>query len=449
MMAEMERSQGRSWMVLSRPIRPMVMLMGLMVGQSLMAQTQDAQKAPFTIGVDVNRVLIPVVVVDAQGRTLNDLKKEDFQVLDNGKPRTVSGFLAELHGRSEAAAVSHAPSVNLNNPQPKTEVLPARITVFLFDDMHLSIEDLVHVRAAGGKVLAAAVTGTDMAAVVSISGRVNTGLTRDVAKLQEALTKLHPQNIYRMDGTECPSIDYYQADLIENKHDPVAIQDGNRKFANCNPAVSRPADVGGGANLPTAMNLVESAASRALTLGHQDVMATYAAMAEFVRRIAPLPGQRTLILVSPGFLNIERDSLNAESRIIDMAVQSNITVSALDARGLYTTELSASERSPALSGQSLVVNAEIHRNSMTLAENAMAELANGTGGIFFHNSNDLETGFRTLTETPSCVYLLELPLEGIKADGSYHRLKIKVDRKDIEVRARRGYYVPKPVKGGK
>lgn len=409
-------------------------------------QPDPSQEKTFQLELSVNRVLVPVVVRDSHGHALADLKKEDFEVFDEGKPRPVSGFLVQRHEpakrREETSAQTALPAAT----SPDAVVLPDRITVFLFDDMHLSAEDLAHAREAGVKVMAGALTGTDMAAVVSISGRVNTGLTRDRAKLQDALTQLQPRGVFKADSMDCPFIDYYQADLIENKHDPVAIQDANRKFANCNPAVSRPQEVGGGANLPTAENLVEAAASRALNLGRQDVQGTFASIGQLVRRMAPLPGQRTLILVSPGFLNIERDSLNAESRVIDLAARSNVTISALDARGLYTTELTASERSPALSGPSLQVNQDFHRSGMTMAENPMAELADGTGGSFFHNSNDLTTGLKELVEQPPCIYLLELPLDGVKQNGSFHRLQVKVDRRGAQVEARRGYFVPKPVK---
>lgn len=427
-------------------------LVCLCCSHSAAQQPVDPHAPPFHLELSVNRLLIPVVVRDSQGRALSDLKKEDFEVFDDGKLRAISGFTVELRGASEAKPEASPDSVSPQSPVPPLKVtpdeviLPARITVFLFDDMHLSAEDLAHARLAAVNVLAAALTGTDMAAVVSISGRVNTGLTRDRAKLQDALGKVRPLELYRSDAMECPSIDYYQADLIENKHDPVAVQDANRKFANCNPAVGRPQDVGGGANLPTAENLVESAASRALTRGRQDVQSTYASIAQFVRRMALLPGQRTLILVSSGFLNIERDSLNAESRVIDLAAQSNVTISALDARGLYTTKMTASQRSPALGGRSLQVNSDYHRSAMTLAENSMAELADGTGGTYFHNSNDLNAGLKELTEMPACVYLLELSLDGVKQNGAYHRLSVRVDRKGAQLEVRRGYFMPKPDK---
>ena len=76
----------------------------------------------------------------------------------------------------------------------------------------------------------------------------------------------------------------------------------------------------------------------------------------------------------------------------------------------------------------------------------MGELADGTGGRFFHNSNDLNAGFKGITEAPEVVCMLELPLDGVKANGTYHRLEVKVDREGMEVQARRGYFMPKPEK---
>ena len=83
---------------------------------------------------------------------------------------------------------------------------------------------------------------------------------------------------------------------------------------------------------------------------------------------------------------------------------------------------------------------------MRVAEEALGELADGTGGTFFHNNNDLETGFRILTAGPQVVYGLELPLDNIPLNGAYHRLKVKVNREGVDVQARRGYFVPKPEK---
>jgi VWFA-related protein len=282
--------------------------------------------------------------------------------------------------------------------------------------MHLSFEDLAHAKAAGSRLLNGAFAEADMTAVISMSGKVNTGLTQDRTKLQEAIASLQPRGLYRAAEAECPNIGLYQADQIQNKHDPVALAAATQQVFSCSPGMDRQRDQ----NL--AERMAESSAMRALTLGHQDVQVTYASMDQFVRRVAALPGQRTIILVSSGFLSLSAEEKTEESRLMDLAAQSNVILSALDARGLYTTELNASERSLG-SGRLLQLQAEYHRSTMTGNENVMVELADATGGTYFHNSNDLDAGLKALTAVPECIYVLELSLSDVKANGAYHRLK--------------------------
>ena len=120
-----------------------------------------------------------------------------------------------------------------------------------------------------------------------------------------------------------------------------------------------------------------------------------------------------------------------------------MTINALDARGLYTGTTDISER-----GAGQIID-PTHLAAMTRAEGVMSELADGTGGAFFHNSNDLGAGFKSLTDAPEVVYVLELSLDGVKPDGSYHRVKVKVDREGMQIQARQGYSAPKQEKNKK
>jgi len=188
---------------------------------------------------------------------------------------------------------------------------------------------------------------------------------------------------------------------------------------------------------------VDTAAAHVVEVGRQGVQPTLSTIQEIVRRMAGLPGARTLALVSPGFLTGDSDALTFESQIIDLAAQSDVAVGALDARGLYTTSMSASDQ---VAGGAGVVQyqSDMKRNSMSGEENPLSEFANGTGGSLFHNSNDLDAGLQQLVEAPEYVYLLEFSLEDTKPDGRYHHLKVAVDREGLQVQARQSYFMQKP-----
>ena len=411
-------------------------------------QSKDApaQNSNAKIQVNVNAVLVPVVVRDSQGRAVGNLKKEDFQVFDKNKSQVISGFSIQQRAAVEPTMASNVAQGNSPmNPKtnasvmPKLAARPERYVVFLFDDMHLSPGDLMRVQKVATKMLASSLADSDMAVVLSISG-VNSSMTRDRAKLQDAIAKIKVQNLYRHSGRECPDVDYYQADLIQNKHNDQAFQAAVDDALNCGHLDMR----------TLAQNMARSAANRALAIGDQDVRVTLGFLRDVVRRMGSLPGQRTLILMSPGFLTVVPEAMTDKSRILDLAAQSNITISALDARGLYTTGLDASEQG-AHTARALMTGDESqrHSESMTLTEDVMAELADGTGGTFFHNSNDLDGGFQKLTAAPEYVYLLELSLENVKPDGTYHHLKVKVDQDGLKLQARRGYFAPAPAKAKK
>jgi VWFA-related protein len=383
---------------------------------------------------------------------VGDLKQQDFQLFDQDKPQVISGFTIQ----KRIAIEDRAPTVEggIASPAPNASAatpagVPARFVVFLFDDMHLEPGELLRIKKVATKMLAESLNDSDMAAVVTTSG-VNSGLTRDRAVLQSAVTKVSSHPMYQHDKHACPNIDVYQADLIINKHDDPALKLAEADYGTCSHAGGDASSNGTGGGkgvvaVPTAgEQMVKAVASQVLAMGDQDVAVTLSTFKEIIRRMGNLPGQHTLILISPGFLSITHDAAREKSEVLDLATRSNVIISSLDARGLYTTNIDASDRGGSstldlMTGQ----HAQYQSESMNMSEDVMAEFANGTGGTFFHNSNDLEGGFKNLAQAPEYVYLLEMSLDDVKVDGVYHRLKVKVGRGGLKVEARRGYFAPK------
>lgn len=384
------------------------------------------------ISVTVNAVLVPVVVRDAQGNAVGHLKKEDFEVFDKNKPQAIVGL--DIQQRASLTTEMDTPDhkANVESPLgPKTGtpklVSPERFVVFLFDDLHLSAGDLSVIQKAGTRITSESLADSDMAAVVATSG-ISSGLTRDRKKLQDTIMKLRLGNIYGGVGRTCPQMTYYEANRIVNKHDFMVLETAIENTVACCECKRDLAEV-----------QAQNAASETLHIGDQDVRQTLGFIRDIVAKMGAMPGQRTLVLISPGILTVSPEAMAGKSAILDLAAKSNVTINALDLRGLYTINIDASERGR---GTSMAErNAGQYRGySMTLNEDVMAELADGTGGMFFHNSNDLEGGLQRLTVVPEWVYVLELSPTGIKQDGSYHPLKVKVKGEGLKIEARRGYF---------
>ena len=122
--------------------------------------------------------------------------------------------------------------------------------------------------------------------------------------------------------------------------------------------------------------LCRNVISSVVMLGDQDIQAAFATTEEIFRRMTNLPGQRS---ADPRLSRHPPEGMMEESQLIDSATRSNVTISALDARGLYTTEFCARDNGPNLAALNQL-QSNYRRSGMFAAEGVMAALADGTGG---------------------------------------------------------------------
>jgi len=395
-----------------------------------------------TIQVDVKLLLLPVVVRDAQGHAIGNLKKEDFKVFDQGKSRTISNLSLEQTSATPQP-IALQPAASSTSPAPASTI-PPRFTVFLFDDRHLNPSDLEDVKTASSRLFDLPMASEDRAIVLSFAG-INSGITRDPAVLKAAVAKLKSQPRFGLDEHACLYIDYYSANQIVNLNSQREIAIATEKAYGCQHGV--------GIQDTLIQQNVMDAARRALGFGDEDARLTLNYIRDVVHSVSKLPGHRSLILVSPGFLTISQDAMNYASQIVDMAAASNLTISTLDSQGLYAGSLGAH-----LSGEGSLGALQsgdlqqVMKDSRLASQETLSLFADGTGGTFIHNTNDLAGGFQSLAATPEYVYVLALPITDVKPNGTYHQLKVELTQKSdpaLKIQARRGYFAPRPPKAGK
>ena len=402
----------------------------------------STRDTPPTFRIRVNLVLVRVVVRDSTGKVVTNLKKEDFQLSDNRKAQIISTFSTETP-ESHKVAPAAAPGPNpeekgSGDPAGAIAALPQRFVAVVFDDTDMLMEDTVWVRSAATRLFAS-LAPTDRVGIYSSSGQVTEEFTQDHERLKQALLGVVPRPTMANGLHDCPEIGYYQADLIENKHDTQALAVATEDALQC-------AYSGDPRMTAQAQALASAASSRALAAGDAQSDYVYRHLEEAIKRLSAMPGQRVMVLVSPGFIITAMLSLEGSS-VIDRANRANIVINTIDARGLYTPDLMGDIRDPPHDSRKTAGYKSSYRIATQSAQtDILAQLADGTGGTFFHNRNDIDEGLREAAAAPAMSYLLGFSPQNLKVNGAYHTLKVTLAGKQkFNVQARHGYYAPRTI----
>jgi len=409
------------------------------------------EESSVPLRVLVNLVPVRVIVRDAKGHAVSTLRKEDFQLFQDGKPQIISNFsvVTTASIANPVVATSAAPAVasQPGAPAPPAFLPPSRFVALLFDDAYLNMQDAMQARIAASRYVDSSLATTDRAAVFTVSGQSQVDFTDDRAKLQAALKVIQPRAVTAVaesTATDCPPMEYYEADAIQNRNDAqaisVAIQDALTCLIHTGTAPT------GGAQstqVVAAQALVMATARRKSEEGEQETEAVFRRLREILGRMSALPGPRSIVLISPGFIF---PSLETEySDIIDRAIRQRIFINTLDARGLYTPDLNgdisqaSNDPNPAYEG----IRASYRLQGQTLQTETLSSLAADTGGLAFHGNNDLGRGLQEVASAPDAYYFLAFVPSNLKFDGHFHSLKVTLATKDkFAIQARRGYFAP-------
>ena len=353
-----------------------------------------AQETPV---LRVNTRLVEVdVVVHSKGSIVADLKQDDFTVLDNGKPQKIASFNVVSSKTTSGKSVSLPPGA-VSNRIITSGSEPAGTTIVLYDTLNTVPEDQSYGRQALVKYLSTLRRG-DHFALYSLNKTLSViqDFTDDPDRIRRAARRASPE------ASVDQTADDLAADLLASAPD---LGD----------------DIANGMQQNATMLMLDAAqVNRAVITGK--------ALELIAKHLQGLPGRKKLIWISSSFAAQTTDirSHNGKPTIehkdfgreIEKAVHAlndaNVAVYPIDPKPIDAVAF------------------------LRPGIDAMNLFAGGTGGRAFYVINDIAAAIKTAVEDTEITYSLGFyPGE---LDGSYHSLSVKVARKGMDLRARKGYF---------
>ena len=389
-------------------------------GQPPAGQAPAAAQTP-TFRVAVDYVEVDVLATDAQGNYVRDLKKEDFQIFEDGKPQTLSNFVpVDIPvERGEQALFTK----QLIEPDVKSNEQPfgGRVYVMVLDSAHTLPQNTNLMRIAARKFITDKVGSNDLVAVVSARGASG---GEDYGQEFTNNKRLLIAAVDKFRGTQPRS-------ATLNKIDDVIANGSQRaaaRAAGITPEDPRDADV-----------QVREYNARA-------VLEELTAVADW---FSVVHGRKKSILffsegISYDINNVFANGGNNSAAMIQIRMQdlvrsatkANASIYAIDPRGLQGLSDAGIELTsvtePGLDDRAL-------QNESRLARESLQALAGDTGGFAVVNTNRLANAFDRIVEENSSYYVLAYYPPNPKRDGKFHSINVRVSRPGVNVRFRRGY----------
>ncbi|MGA3016364.1 MAG: VWA domain-containing protein [Bryobacteraceae bacterium] len=365
--------------------------------------------SPVTLRTQVDLVEVPVVVRDGQRRTVAGLTRDDFEIYDAGKKQTITAFSVQSFTPPGDAAGGPKPPADA--AEPKSQPRP-RFVALCFDNLHMDAAALEPAKEAAERFVKTSMAPGDSVVVVTTGESNSAEFTGDVPKLVEQIAKVTPAPQGNTDDPYmCPHIRPYEAYQISSGLDP-GDQVLQAKTAEC----------AGCSHHPCPETVVRGIAEMIWDHTLSYSKNTLRVIESLVDGMANLPGQRMILMTSGGFLTgVRQTNLDL---LMTKALHAEVVINTLDARGLFYVGPRSSQ-------------------GVSLLSDSMAAVADGTGGTFYHNNNDLERGFRELGMMPETTYLLGFAPSEVVADGRFHSLKVRLAAgKPYSLQARLGYTAP-------
>jgi VWFA-related protein len=410
----------------------------LTLTSSIMAQQQSTD----VIRVNTDLVQTSLMVVDRNGKFVEGLTKEQFELRVDGQPRSIdffeqvfAGSAKELQLAGEKPATSS--SVASNVP------VRGRTIVFFIDDLHLSLQSLDRTRAMLRSFIDQEMSPRDQVAIVSASGQIGflQQFTNNRAVAKAAVSRLnHRPYIATGYGTGKTPITEYVAQIIETRSDTKVVDfyvEECLKQTN----VSRKSSQLMAALRATCLTQVKNSARAILAQAADITKQTYGGLESLMKSSARRPGRKLAFFVSDGFMLQTGLQSSLSSQLLDIiasAQRAGVVVYTIDAKGLVSGNLDATNSVPADAGSRLVALAT---REIAATQDALHALAVDTGGRALRNSFVFDRWVSEILQETSKYYLLAWrPDSEEQKEKKFRKVQVSIiGRTDLSVRLPKGY----------
>ena len=378
---------------------------------SLTARAQDSTPAQptYTFKVNSDLVLTNVVVRDKKtGELVRGLKASDFTILENGKPQRISTF--DFENVDEAAPLNEATisgqtgsifNAKTGVARPE-ELRDHRLIVMFFDLTSMQPEDIERSQDAARNYINRQMQPADIVAVVSL----DTDLSVDQDFTQNKQLLLNAVNSYS--GASAQGFAPGATSTTNQIEDATSFTPDESEYNDLN-------------------------TDRELF-----------AIAAISKSLAGINQKKSMLYFSGG---IQRDGIENQASLrsaINAAVRANLSIYSVDARGLQTISPLGDASTGSLRGANGYNGTSLQNNldANFDTQEVMAALSSDTGGKAFFDTNDFSPAFERIQHDTSAYYVLGFRSTDPRRDGRYRRLTIKVNRSDLKLEYRPGYYAP-------
>lgn len=406
---------------------------------SVQAQKKSSARPPDAqddvVRVSTQLVQTGVTVTDKKGRFVDNLSRDDFEMLVDGKPQPISLFDVV---KTNVARPGPGPD-KTSVPAASDEENSGRVVLFFIDDLHMSAESIGRTRKLLDYYIDQQMGEGDQVLIASPSGQIGflQQLTDSKEALRAAVNRLKFRSATARD-VDRPPMSEYQALSIEqgdeqqlNHFASIALAELFSGMRRTNPAAARDA----------AERVVHTRARRILAQSNNIVRATLSTLENLTRSVGQLPGRKLMVMVSDGFLlNNQAIEVSDKLRdISDAALRAGAVIYGIQASGLNSSFQDAAS-TDTLDPDGNTGRAPLGEDSAVQAP--LAELAAETGGRALLNANDLNPALTRALEETSQYYLLAWrPDEGLLRERKFHRIKVVIkSHPELSARVNGGFF---------